>query len=288
VKDILQLVQTRDGVMLVPKFDLYVGRSLQAYGDYSVDERRLLEALVKPGDTVCQVGANIGSLTIPLARAVGDEGMVLAIEPQAVIFRTLVANLALGNHWNVRALEAAAGKQPGKAAMPAVDYTRPGNFGGLGLSAEPTTQQVALVTIDGALAGVPSLALLHVDAEGHEMDVLEGAVQTIRRHRPLVYLEVDRPEIQDSLPAWLAQHDYHAYMHLPPLYTAENWRQNTHNAFEDELGVQTVSVNALAIPAEQLAQFTWITNQLKPYPLLDGNADASEKTPPPPPSRKVA
>ena len=255
--------------MVVPKFDLYVGRSLMAYGEYSREERTLLEALVKPGDVVCQVGANIGSLTIPLARAVGDDGMVLALEPQPVIFRTLVANLALGNHWNVRALEAAAGKQAGKAAMPAIDYTRPGNFGGLGLSSEPTPQQVALVTIDGALAGVPSLALLHVDAEGHELDVLDGAVQTIRRHRPLLYLEVDRPEVQAAIPALLAQHDYHAYLHCPPLYAKDNWRQNAHNAFEDEMGVQTVSINALAIPAEKLSQFSWITEKLNPYPVLE-------------------
>lgn len=274
-KDILQLVQTRDGVMLVPKFDLYVGRSLMAYGDYSLEERLFLETLVKPGDTVCQVGANIGSLTIPLARAVGTEGVVIALEPQPVIFRTLVANLALGNHWNVKALNAAAGKQTGKAAMPAIDYTRPGNFGGLGLSPEPTDIPVQLVTVDQLMGTERAPQLLHIDAEGHELDVLEGAVQTIRRHRPLIYLEVDRPEVQAGLPAVLGQHDYVAYVHCPPLYSKHNWRGNAHNAFEDELGVQTVSINAIAVPAERLQDYPRIPEVLTPYPVLDTTQEAA-------------
>lgn len=268
-KDILQLVQTRDGVMVVPKFDLYVGRSLMAYGDYSLEERTFLEMLVKPGDIVCQVGANIGSLTIPLSRAVGDDGAVIALEPQPVIFRTLVANLALGNHWNTLAIHAAAGAKSGKAAMPAVDYTRPGNFGGLGLSAEPTDLVVPLTTVDHVMADRPACALLHIDAEGHELDVLAGAVNTIRRYRPLIYLEVDRPDVQHGLPAILTQHDYFGYVHLPPLYHKKNWKQNAHNAFVDELGVNTVSINAIAIPAERLSDFTWVTEQLKPYPTLE-------------------
>lgn len=266
--DILHLVQTRDGVMLAPKFDLYVGRSLVAYGDYSLDERQLLQSLVKPGDTVCQVGANIGSLTIPLARAVGPDGRVLAMEPQRVLHQTLVANLALGNHWNVEALRVAAGRTSGTAAMPAVDYTRPGNFGGLALSHEPTEQTVPVVTIDQALAGLTSLSLLHIDAEGAELDVLAGATSTIRRFRPLIYLEVDRPAIQHGLPSVLEQHDYHAYVHCPPLYSSANWKGNTHNAFVDELGVLTVSINALCIPAERISAMTAITKDLQPYPTL--------------------
>lgn len=265
---ILHLIQTRDGLMLAPRYDRYVGGSLDVYGEYSPDERDLLCGLVSPGDIVCQVGANIGALTVPLAKRVGPTGKVLALEPQAVLFRTLTANLAMAEAWHVEALRAAAGAKDGVAAMPDVDYTRPGNFGGLSLSSEPTSQRVPLVTLDRALADVPRLKLLHIDVEGAELDVLAGAAQVIKRHRPLVYLEIDRPAVRDGIADALALHDLIGYVHMPTLYRADNWRGQARDIWVDENGVQIASHNLLAIPAELLAQYHHVTSALPPLSSL--------------------
>src|SRR5687768_378891 len=61
------------------------------------DEEMFLRDLVGPGDTVIDVGANIGSITLALADAVGPSGRILSIEPHPRLFRSLTANIARNN-----------------------------------------------------------------------------------------------------------------------------------------------------------------------------------------------
>ena len=253
----LQKVPTRDGEMLIPRFDRYVGLSLDLYGEYSPAEREALTRFLSPGDIVVQVGANIGALTIPLARAVGQTGHVIAIEPQELLFRTLSANAVLTGQLHIAPMMVAVGATTGTASLPRVDYSSPGNYGGVSLATKDTGVHVPLVTLDGALKNVPRCRLLHIDAEGSEMLVLQGAEAFIRRTRPVLCLEIDRPDVREALPSWLAAHDYTGIEHRPPLYSSQNFRGVSRNVFEDKSGVQVVSINCLAIPnehADSLAQ----------------------------------
>ena len=58
----------RYGTFLCPP-DTFIGRALEAYGEYSQFEADLLCSLLKPGDIVFEAGAHVGTLTVPLARA---------------------------------------------------------------------------------------------------------------------------------------------------------------------------------------------------------------------------
>ena len=55
-----------------------VGRSLSMYGEWSEHEVVLFSQLVSPGDTIYDVGANLGAFTIPLSKMVGEHGRVVA------------------------------------------------------------------------------------------------------------------------------------------------------------------------------------------------------------------
>lgn len=77
-----------------------VGRSLQLYGEWLETTARTLCYTLRPGDRVVEIGAGQGGLTVPLARRVGPDGGVLAVEPDPVAFRLLCATLALnGLDW---------------------------------------------------------------------------------------------------------------------------------------------------------------------------------------------
>lgn len=271
---ILHLIQTRDGLMAAPRYDRYVTPSLEVYGEYSPDERALLCSLIQPGDVVCQVGANIGALTLPLAHAVGPTGRVLALEPQNVIYKALSANVAINNLWQVEAKQAAAGAEAGMVSMPEVDYQRPGNFGGISVSTEATTHRVPMITLDKALADLPALALLHLDCEGHELDVLRGAAATIRRLRPVLYVEIDRPEVRDGLPEILLAHDYVGVVHAPFLYSPHNYRGQTRNIFQDDAGTPLASFNALCVPEERSEVFRPLLDALPALPMPTAAADS--------------
>lgn len=73
--------ECRHGKMIYNKNDMYIGRSLDRYGEYSEGEVDLFRQIVHQGDTVLEVGANLGAHTLALALLVGEGGCVHAFEP---------------------------------------------------------------------------------------------------------------------------------------------------------------------------------------------------------------
>ena len=69
--------------------------SIWLLGAFELATVRAYERLVRPGDTVLDIGANIGAHTLHLARAVGAQGKVYAIEPTDYAIGKLKANIAL-------------------------------------------------------------------------------------------------------------------------------------------------------------------------------------------------
>ena len=90
---------TRHGLMAFSRLqeDL-VSVSLDLLGEYSEAEVLLIRALVSQGDTVLDVGANIGGLSVAFARMVGDSGRVHAFEPRAETASFLRANVGHPYH----------------------------------------------------------------------------------------------------------------------------------------------------------------------------------------------
>ena len=85
--------------------------------------------LVNPGDTVVDVGANVGTVTLAQANRVGPSGVVHAFEPQRIIHQLLATSLTLNGLLNVRTYATALGAAAETARIPAIDPYRPGNSG---------------------------------------------------------------------------------------------------------------------------------------------------------------
>src|SRR5262249_11514521 len=81
-----RLTRTRQGMMLYNRHGVYVGRSIELYGEYSRSEQDLFRQAVQPGWLVLEVGASSGAHTLMLSRQVGKRGMVIAFEPQRALF----------------------------------------------------------------------------------------------------------------------------------------------------------------------------------------------------------
>jgi FkbM family methyltransferase len=254
----VRLAETRHGVLLYNPNDVYVGRSIERYGEFSQLESEFFVQLCKPGDTVFDVGANIGAHTVALAQHVGERGFVYAFEPQRVIFQMLCANVALNGLTNVESVAAVVGRTAGEERLPDVDYAAPANFGGLGSTSFGTGRRVRRVALDDYL-DAPSVALIKVDVEGMESEVLAGAAELIARDRPLLYLENDRTERSAALIAQLFGLEYRLFWHLPPLFNPGNYRGDPENVFP---GI--VSVNMLGVPRERDAELIGFREVLDP------------------------
>jgi FkbM family methyltransferase len=235
----------RYGQMVYPARDEYIGRSLLLYGEFSEGEANLFKRLVNPGDIVLDVGANIGAHTVLFARLVGQAGAVLAFEPQPVLFQTLCANLTLNNIVNVRAEKIGLGNKSQTLYIPILDYGSKIHFGGLSLDLVDEGIAIPVKRLD--TFGVQQCALLKIDVEGMEHQVIEGGATTIYNLRPLLYVGNDRREKSPALIQLLLTMGYSLWWHVTPLYNENNFTENPDNVFGS-----TVSINMLCIPNEKI------------------------------------
>jgi hypothetical protein len=99
----LSLKQCKCGWM--PFTGPIIGKCFELYGEYSEAEVAVMRSVLQPGDSAIDVDANLGDLTIPLSRIVGESGRVLRdrIEPP---FNVLCANLALNGIVNTKPFNA--------------------------------------------------------------------------------------------------------------------------------------------------------------------------------------
>jgi len=237
----LRLRRCRHGVMLYNLNDIYIGSMLDRYGEFSEGEIDVFQQLLQPGMTAVEVGANVGAHTVAIAQLVGSRGRVLAFEPQLGVFQLLCANLALNAIENVEAHWAALGSAPGLIAVPRLDSRVRENFGGLAIGAAQQGDQVRLATLD--IFELPACHFIKIDVEGMEAEVIRGARETIRRHKPAIYAENDREDASPALISLLHELDYRCYWHLPAYVRIPNFRGDPENEFPN-----IVSINLLCVP----------------------------------------
>jgi FkbM family methyltransferase len=251
--------------MLYLRRDVYIGRSLELYGEFSEREAQMLSQALGPGATVVEVGANIGTHTVQLAKLVGPQGTVLAFEPQRIIFSLLCANLMLNEQFHVQPIRAAVGDTHGSMPVPVLDPHAAQNFGGVSLGPSGAGDTVPLVMLDDYT--LPSLRLLKIDVEGMEIRVLKGARRTIAAHRPLLYVENDRPQNSAALIGLILALGYRLFWHLPPLFNPDNFAGNPENVFPGIL-----SVNMIGVPAEKPSVITGLRDVTGPNDWWQGPA----------------
>jgi len=240
----VRLKRCRHGWMLYNVHDMYVGRSFDLYGEFSEMEVQAFSQLIPRGGVALDVGANIGAHTVPMARMVGDSGMVVAFEPQRILHQMLCANLALNALPNVWSFWAGAGPENGTLRVPPLDYNATNNFGGISLSTGDEGEIVRILPLDSLV--LTACHFIKTDVEGMEREVIAGAQTLIAKWRPLLYVENDRHEKSAALIAALLALDYRLYWHLSPLFHAGNFFGAAENVFGN-----IMSINMLCIPRER-------------------------------------
>lgn len=214
------------------KFNLIKGdmiSDIAAYcGEWSDVEVSIFQKLLAPDANVIEVGANIGMHTVPLAK-IAYQGKVIGFEPQRIIFQQLCCNLALNNLVNVETYRLGVSNQSGKCDIESSDYSKAWNYGSFSLHKGFSTEKefhgkISLESIDvvklddfAPVQQLPYLSLLKIDAEGLDLNVLQGATQTIQRFQPAIFVEIqeDSAEILfnylkslDYVPFWVCTERY--------------------------------------------------------------------------------
>ena len=190
-----------------------------------------LQQLVKEGDTVIDIGANLGYYTRPLADIVGAAGEVYAVEPVPVIFSVLKRNV--GGRKNVALLNYALGSEERTIEM-ANDSVAAAGYFGTGrnfvsdgeLSGDAIRFSAQMVRGSRLFADLKRIDFIKCDIEGYERVVIPELQPLIERHHPTVLIETDG-ETRQEIIKMFSQMGYRAYM-------LENGKEVTLDAASDK------------------------------------------------------
>ena len=143
--------------------------------DYNLDELAFLRAHIPAGGIFVDVGANVGTYAMVLARQVGTRGKVIAIEPHPVTHARLAFNRAASGAAQVTLVAAAAGPADGELLI----ETDGDNLGASHIvSGEPSARAIRVPSwrLQRILedAGLDHVDALKIDVEGYEDRVLSG------------------------------------------------------------------------------------------------------------------
>jgi FkbM family methyltransferase len=139
---------------------------------------------IKAGDRVVDVGANIGAYTRVLSRWVGPDGFVHSYEPVPETFSYLHNNVKKFGLGNVVLHNVAVSSRSGQLKM----CVPCGNYYQARLSPEGDIP-VKSVCLDEEFSSGGGVSFIKCDAERHEREVIEGALELIQRDRPIWLIE---------------------------------------------------------------------------------------------------
>ena len=147
--------------------------------------------------TIYDVGANIGTHTLALAKINPDRVLVRSFEAQSKVFYMLCGTVALNGLGNVHCHNNVVGEDNFKfIKMKIPDYSGNYNFGGFEVKdiaksdnqdmEKPFIERIQMITLDSFNESVD---ILKIDVEGMEESVLSGAVQIFESSRPICFIE---------------------------------------------------------------------------------------------------
>ena len=188
----IDVAELRYGARAIVPVNDYVGRAMYLWGEEDPRINGMLDAVLRPGDTVFDIGANFGVVGLFACQKVGGEGKVHLFEPQPIVAQCLRTSLLINGYRQAVVHECALSNRSGWAEMAIVN---PGNLGTTMMVSEG--EQVAgeriRVRVEEAgefIRGLecPRVALIKIDVEGHEGVIFDSMRDWMREVKPGVVL----------------------------------------------------------------------------------------------------
>lgn len=197
--------------------------SIYLFGRFERTTVRAYQRLLKPGDTVIDIGANIGAHTLQLARCVSPNGRVVAIEPTEYAYGKLTQLLEDNRPLsNIVSSHQAMLTETTDSGLVEQLYSSWSVEGGnepqhpMHLGTGKATRGARAVALDDLVheLGLKRIDLIKLDVDGWEMEVLRGARATLGKLKPSIVFEVapytleERGYSAEALVDELASHGY--------------------------------------------------------------------------------
>lgn len=263
----MTILQCRYGKISVPQDDDLIFNALREYGEWSQKELDMLSYFVRPGDTVLDIGAFIGTHTRAFSQMVGPHGIVHAFEPNERAHCELIHNAQLASYRNINTYRTALGNQ--KQPMFLQQENLHANLGASQLSVHRHDQDVMIDVQILDDIGFSRINFIKADVEGMEYEVVTGGACTICKHMPVIFLEANSLQSAGRIIDLAHGMDYLVYGHVSPAFNLDNFNQSTTNIFGEanECGL-------LLIPRDRFKRWENTLSCLG-YPIIETIDDLS-------------
>lgn len=162
-------------------------------------EIKWLSSVLKPGMNVVDIGANLGTYTITASKIVGNHGRVHAFEPVEKTFQLLRKNcrnrinitlyqVALSDHKGTETILIPKGPRDSILSTSALKRTA----SQIQRTDDYIKIEIPVTTLDSIIPRDIPIHFIKCDVEGHEFEVIKGALETIRKHYPIILIEILR------------------------------------------------------------------------------------------------
>ena len=183
-----------DYKMYLVASDMGLCRSLILFGTREVDHKILLEKIAKPGMSVLDIGANIGYYALMELGLIGGKGKLVAVEPSPKNIEILRKNLKLNGFSGVKIVDGAISDKTEKKDFHLADQRNLNTFHATGTGVKHLTGEIVEVnsyTVSEIIDNENTLDLIRMDVEGHEVEVLNGMLDSVRQGvlRPTIIFE---------------------------------------------------------------------------------------------------
>ena len=262
------LVNAKHGDFMFYNYDEFVGTSIREYGEWSEKLLQKILLLINKSDYVIDIGSHVGLMTIPIAKKIGDKGLVCSFEPQKMIYNLQCGNLSLNNIKNVEIFNAAMGKSSGVIFLDDIDYSEVGNFGGFGIKKDydfskfiktnnRKKMKVKVKNLDQFLT-LKKCNLIKLEAELLEKEILEGGIKFLEKFRPMIVAEND-PKNPYELNKYLMSKNYKLFWFEYRFFNQDNYFVNSNNHFKS-----SGKFYIFAFPREKKIEINDMVEILKP------------------------
>ncbi len=176
-----------DGLRMMFDLSQLIDSKIYYTGAFEPETVACVRQLLPRGGVVVDVGAQVGYLSLIMAQAVGPAGRVIAFEPSQWAVDRLNKNCWMNPNLRVQSVHAAVSNED----VEQVDIVVPNGYR-LDGKVTAETQPVAMVTLDRFFEQHPTsrLDLIKIDTDGWESHIIEGAMHTLREHRPALLFEL--------------------------------------------------------------------------------------------------
>lgn len=216
----------------------HIGRRLLLARSYEPNDIAALKEIVRPGDHIADVGANIGYLTLNLAKFTGKKGHVSAFEPLPLLHPVITLNAALNKFENISVHPLVVSEASDSRAT---THNPEGGAPYAYFTLSDSEEGINTVRLDqfAKAAGITGFDIIKIDVEGGEVNVLKGAsglLQDPNRRPRVMMIEIVDAQLQrfghrlEDIYAILKPLGYFAHVYIggefelvTDIHTADCW-----------------------------------------------------------------